>query len=323
MEEKNGLFRSLLRDIRGHALWYLISLIFGSSVMTALLAWLRAKSDTPVTAEGAVVIFSVSLVIVAACIAVYFANKRFKKTENIEPVQVPKGNAWVIPLISVIVLLLIIWNVRLQSRVNSFEQNMPQRLKRLETEMFRYVLPRQLTPEQSKAFSEYLLSHSEPHEVTIRYVIGDTESASYAAQIGTALTAGNWYANMAPVSPASIVCHTNPVPELMCASDLDKMRVFEGVDILQTGPLSEGKPPATLLEKIHPPPLVFSVLYDAVKAAGIQETITGGYSLNGDPPNTITIFVGRRPRDKHAVLPLKNIQQWRRNPAIALEDDDF
>jgi hypothetical protein len=186
--------------------------------------------------------------------------------------------------------------------------------------MIRYVLPRQLTKEQIETFGKYLSSHSQPNEVTIKYISGDGEAERYADDISSAFRAGNWLPKMSAISPATVSCHANLSGDISCTSELQQMRILEGVYIAQTGP--NPPQPSTIEEKLHPRPLLSGILREAFKTAGIQGIITG-YSFNSDPLNTVTAFVGFRTRDKWGVLPPRFSEHLGLNLPQDLSDDDF
>jgi hypothetical protein len=209
------------------------------------------------------------------------------------------------------IVLLALWNRKLEHESRT-----------LRVEMIRYVLPRQLTKEQTDAFGKYLSSHSQPNEVRIKYILGDAEAERYGEAFASAFRAGNWLPNMMPVNPMAITCHANPqgsAEPFACTSELQQMvNHLEGVSIQQSGP--NPPQPSTLEEKVHPPPYLNQIVSEALKAAGIQG-IGGGYGNNNDPLNTITVYVGIRPRDKWAVVPPNFFQ--RRNVPQDIGDDDF
>jgi hypothetical protein len=210
------------------------------------------------------------------------------------------------------IVVLTLWNQKLEHDVH-----------RLQAEMIRYVLPRQLTKEQIDTFRNYLSSHSQPHEVRIKYISGDRESQGYAGDFASAFRAGNWLPNFMPLSPVAITCNENvpgSKPPFTCSSELQQVvNSLEEISIMRTGP--NPPPPSTLEEKLHPTPSLDAVISEALRAAGLQG-ISSGYSNNADPPNTVTVFIGHRPRDRYAVIPQNFYEKTRRNPR-EITDDDF
>ncbi len=199
-----------------------------------------------------------------------------------------------------------------------------QRVRHLEVEMVRYVLPRQLTNEQIGAFGKYLAANSQPHEVRIRYILGNGEAQRYAEDFASAFKAGNWLPNMMPVNPSAITCSISPqgsTAPISCSSELQQMiNNMEGVTIQQTGP--NPPQPSTIQERLHPPPYLNQVVSDALRSAGLRG-IGSGYGYSNDPLNTITVFVGSRKRDKFAVPPTKFFDHAMKDSLQNLSNDDF
>ncbi len=215
-----------------------------------------------------------------------------------------QGSDFKIKLIFGLLLLVSLWNLSLQQRVRS-----------LEVEMIRYVLPRELTKDQIERFGSYLKANSQPHEARILYVIGDSESAAYAHDFYSAFRAGKWHSTMIPVDPVTITCKESPqrsTQPVVCSTPLQQMiNRLEGVHIEQTGP--------------NPPhqEYIRDTVSAALKAADIQGIGGGSYSNNNDPVNTITVFVGFRARHKFAVLPRNFFRPGPEDSLDNLRDDDF
>jgi hypothetical protein len=131
--------------------------------------------------------------------------------------------------------------------------------------------------------------------------------------------AGNWPPDVESVNPAVITCQVKPPENTpLCSSELEQMANLEGVSVSQTGP--NPPPPSTVEEKLHPPSPLNVIVSEALKAADIS-TVGNGYSENNDPVNTITVFVGLRPRDEWAVIPT-NFSKRQKTPQD-ITDDDF
>jgi hypothetical protein len=196
-------------------------------------------------------------------------------------------------------------------------------MRRLHAEMVRYVLPRELTPDQIKQFGDYLRKNSESREITIAYILGDVESQRYAENIRDAFVAGNWLVDMKQISPAVVKCSApaNTSEAMVCKSDLDGLGdLLERVYVRQSGPT---KQPSSFEEKLHSPPLSWEIVKGAFEAAKV-EGVRGWQDLgkSSDPLNTLYLYVGPRPRDKQAVLPLGF--NWRGlGTSQKLTDDDF
>jgi hypothetical protein len=272
------------------------------------------------------------------------------KETVLDPRVVPAGTVSVrLYLLSVLLLALAVFCVSFWS------WKLERDTRRLKAEMIRYVLPRQLSKEQIETFGKYLSSHSQPHEVEIRYIVGDAEAQSYANDFSAAFKAGNWVPKMSPIDPAAITCKAIPqvsshspagaegdsalrwsianqvaqdqgtrvevdaAHQFLCRSQLKQMKnITEGVQIEQTGPFRP--PPKTLDEKLHQYEDVWQCMNGALKEAGIQK-VSAGYMLNNDPLETTTVFIGSRPRDKWAVVP-PNFNSHQQVPQD-ITDDDF
>src|SRR6267143_1402124 len=132
--------KKLWEDIRPNLVWLVLSSIFGGGVMAALFSWLRALSNNPVTVGGAAIIFVISLAVIAVGIAIYLVSeRRTNKHSDREGIDNKESvhHKWSIPVLGIVVILLGAWNLSLQRRVRN-----------LEVETVRYVMPRQLTKEQ-------------------------------------------------------------------------------------------------------------------------------------------------------------------------------
>jgi hypothetical protein len=95
---------------------------------------------------------------------------------------------------------------------------------------------------------------------------------------------------------------------------------LQGVSIQQSGP--NPPQPTTIEEKLHPTPYLNTTIFEALKSAGIKG-IGGGYGFSNDPINTITVFVGLRPRDKWGILPASFYDRGLGNFPQDVTDDDF
>jgi hypothetical protein len=187
----------------------------------------------------------------------------------------------------------------------------------------RRVLPRELLAEQIDAFGKYLSAHTQPQEVRIRYVSGDAESQRYAASdFATAFRKGNWLPTLSAIDPLAITCNQaepNGSHHFSCSSELQGfINHLEGASITQTGP---NLPQTTLEEKLHATWL-YATITQAVNEAGIHG-VEVGYNNNTDPLNTVTVFVGLRPRDKWGILPPNFGQRLQQRMPNDLTDDDF
>jgi hypothetical protein len=129
------------------------------------------------------------------------------------------------------------------------------------------------------------------------------------------------------INPISITCHESYRSSFpfACNTELEKIwmengSTLEGVSLRQTGP----NPPRadTIEEKRNPTPYVHYLVGQAFRAAGISAG--GGYSNTSDPVNTITVFIGSRPRHRHGIPPPKLFTgKMSEDAFINLSDDDF
>ena len=301
-------FQRLRDDIRTNLVGLLMGWLLGGGLITALIAWLRARADTPISAAAAVAIFATAGLLAVGILVLYLAKKR---RGSLDTPSLPTRQ-WTTFALTALVILLFFWVWSLQQTVH-----------RLQVEMRRFVLPRELTNNQIKAFGQYLASHSQPHELKIKYILGDAESERYANDFAAAFREGNWVPTMFPIDPTVIDCRQS-VPgnesSFSCNAQLRQMENrLQGVQLEQTGP--NPPQPSTIEEKLHPQPYLNQTIVEAMNAAGIPPS-GGSYSFNNDPLNTITLFVGLRPRDKFGVLPAKLFQRQKED-LNDVSDDDF
>jgi hypothetical protein len=263
------IFRWILERVSGNALWDLIKFL----LVTYVLVWLRSG--------------------ILRCWN--FGARQVQKWRHRPPTHVyvaEKPRLLTLDSVGtlclvVVLLLLGVWNRKIE-RDNDL----------LHSYMLRYVLPRHLSQQQINDFGAYLKSHTEPHEVTIYYINGDIESQEFAEDVANAFRAGEWLPNWKPLDPTAISCSAAaPSTSAVCRMDL-RSDILEGQQITQKGPLPE---PATIEEKLHPHPL-FATMADAVRAAHLNEFGSGNVN-SSDPPGTVTVFIGHRRRDAHAIFP--------------------
>jgi hypothetical protein len=286
----------------------LIKGLFGLSLGT-LMAYLVGKI-VELSRSGTVVILLLS-----TAIALWLIQTIARSLKNRREV-VARMIFYVVPII--LGLAFCVWAYFVGTTIYRLNGD----VRHLRTQMVRYVLPRALTRDQIEAFGRYLSSHSEPHEVRIKYILGDEEAAGYAEDFASAFRAGNWIPNTMPVNPAAVTCKPNPSgsdTSFACSSELQQvMNKLQGVNIQQTGP--NPPRPSTLEEKLHPTPFLNAIVAEALKSAGIKG-IGNGYGYNDDPLNTITVFVGFRPRNKWGILPPSFYE--RDSFPQDVSDDDF
>jgi hypothetical protein len=231
--------------------------------------------------------------------------------------EAPRRDGIGVWFLVIAILLLALWNRSLE-RDNHI----------LHVEMVRYVLPRELTKQQIEEVGKYLASHSQPHEVKIRFVMNDNEAKEYGNDFAAAFRAGNWLPIYDPVNPFSITCQTNATSDAgqvsaECTSKLLQQVSWEGdITVVETGPTLS--PPSTLQEKLNPPPSLPQVVSDAFRASGVDVS-SGGSILKSDSSTTLTLSIGPRPRDRTGILPERfweNQRKKQKSPQ-QLTDDDF
>ncbi len=207
-----------------------------------------------------------------------------------------------------------------------WDRKLERDIHRVQAEMIRYVLPRDLTKEQIKAFGDYLASHSKPHEVIIKYIPGDEEAMRYASDFSEAFRAGNWLPNMRPINPAAITCQPNPAGTMSSISCNSELQLMQGATLTSSGP-SEPENPATIEEKVHPPPTLGMILTEALKVGNIREPDYAGGGGRQNPPEGVTVilFIGARHRDKYAIMPTNWLERSQREGRLLsdIQDDDF
>jgi hypothetical protein len=292
------------------------SIILGTSLVALLVKLMRSATQLPdIYFYGGLFIFTCLVFSLIIEKLRFSASKGADEKDN----AVPASNAVPFKRTAALILaplvVLAIWSALLQHRV-----------RHLEVEMLRYVLPRALSKEQIDTFGKYLSSHSKPREVTIKYISGDAESTSYAQDLSSAFRAGNWLPDMKPIAPSAVTCRPSPPANdlpFVCSSDLSQIvNSLEGLYVLSSGP--NPPPSSTIEEKVHPAPGVQQILLEALNAANIQG-VKGGYGYSNDPLDTITVSVGFRPRDKIGILPLGLYERMRREGKSLndISDDDF
>jgi hypothetical protein len=129
-------------------------------------------------------------------------------------------------------------------------QRTQKQLKDVAKQMDRYVVPRSLTEEQIAKFGSSLRTNSgKSYEVTIRYVLGDSEAARYAESFAQAFRAGNWFPTISPINPT--VVRSRPIgngSQVYYTEVEEMVNSLEGVLFRQTGP--NPPTPITIEEKI-------------------------------------------------------------------------
>lgn len=265
------------------------------------------------------------------CVATVAKLRRRPAPEVTTPATLPskRWDAAGVWFLVFAIILLAIWNRKIEHEMVSLNQSMiamnqgrEHDIHDLRVEMTRYVLPRHLSQDQIQRFGKYLAANTQPHEVTIKYLMGDDEAESYASDLAAAFRAGNWFPNMIPLNPGSIKCQpspqSKPLPFWCITETFPVSRA--GASITQSGP--NPPQPTTVEDKLHPKPYLSNVIAQALQAADITDADGGSYGFSSnDPVETITVFVGPRKRGTWAVVPAK-FRQMPQGPTD-LKDDDF
>jgi hypothetical protein len=248
------------------------------------------------------------LLVICGLILIWTNYKKLgdKPSESTTPNITNRKSHWRAVLLVVFCTALValtIWNVHLQNDLNYTRRD----VSHLKAEMIRYVLPRQLTEQQIKDFGTYLAVHSsKPQQITVRWVSGEVESQRYANDFMSAFQAAGWIASASPIydewtcQPAA----SKNMPPIECTDPVQNfMGKREDIECSVVGPALPDLAD-TVEEKIRSKTPLSGIINDSFKAAHIPVSC-GGSGRQNDPSDTlnITMFVGRRPRDKYGILP--------------------
>jgi hypothetical protein len=202
---------------------------------------------------------------------------------------------------------------------------MNRELHRLQVQMVRYVLPRVMTKQQIADFGKYLKANSQPHEIGIKYLMGDVESQRFAYSMAEAFRAGNWYPNLLPLNPAFSMCGSVQKigDQIGCRSQSWELLNHAGnsVDVEEIGPSEPQPPPSSIEEKVHPPRSLEDIVVQGLRSAGLAETGGGGGGSQTDK-STMTVYIDIRQRDSWAVHP-PHFYDRRNEPPADVSDSDF
>jgi hypothetical protein len=257
-------------------------------MVTALVGWIRAIGDRPISATIAAVIFSACFV----GLVIFFFISRQHKIKSIVAGEVPSKMIIYLPLLAG--LALCIWAYFIGTKVLDMNGD----VKHLRAQMVRYVLPRKLTPEQIESIGEYL-SRQDRNQVVFNVINQDEEAGSFRADIQRALEKGGW-----------------AVSDYKYADD-----VQEGLNISMQSPMLPA-PPVNPFDRLNPKPTAVQILSEAFKRAGVQIQSTGSGGGVNITTTTITISIGHRRRDAFAILPPNYLAGVKpHQPPIT--DDDF
>lgn len=299
--------------------------------MAFLVSIVRAWSGVQVTLGQLGIAFLASLVIIVVIHLIIWRKKKGENANN-RDISGPLTHYKIIsPILVIVVFLLIGWNISLQIDVKNLEKSFvrPARVKHLEAEMFRYVLPRELTGDQIKQFGDYLKAHSQPHELKITWVLGDGESERYAEDFESAFQAGGWVVISNQIDEADTTCRSTMsknMPPIECTNPLEPfINSREGIECNVAGPMLPDLAD-TVEEKIRAQTPLYRTINESFGAAHIPVSCGGGGRQN-DPSDVlkISMFIGRRPRDKYGILPpgFSDLKDTRTERMRNLNDDDY
>jgi hypothetical protein len=272
--------RRLWNDIRPNLIWWILS----SGTITGIIAGFHKFANNPIDGATAAVIFGVCFF---GLLIIFFIN-RPHRTKPIVAGGVLMRTIVYLPILAG--LAFCVWAYFIGTAVLRMKDD----AKHLRAQMVRYVLPRQLTPEQIESIGEYL-SHQENNQVVMQVVNRDEEASSYRANIQQALEKGGW-----------------AVSDIKFVDDIE-----EGLSLSIQSPLA---PPETPYDRLHPRPRPTEILAQAFKRAGVQIQGMGGGSGVAVTTTTIIISIGHRRRDAWAVVP-PNFEVESHTHTIT--DDDF
>lgn len=250
--------------------------------MTAIVAGIQAVGNRPLTVTAAALIFSLSFV----ALVILFLIVRKRKGQPIVPTQM----LIYLPVLAGAAML--VWAYFVGTAVSRLNDD----VRHLKIQMVRFVLPRQLDQSQMDSFGRYL-SQFDRRQVVLEVVSRDEEAANFASDVEQALQKGGW----------AVSDHKYPDD------------VSAGVSLSMIGSTSS---PTGGSDSSIDKPAPLEILEEAFKRAGVQIGGKSGSDSNSAAKATITISIGRRRRDRWAVLPPNYIEGFRR-PIRPVTDDDF
>jgi hypothetical protein len=275
-------------EIRPHLKFHILMWIAGSGViLSGIVTIYRVVTNTQVqlTWVALLAIFIICTFGFAA-ISLYLRSLRdiaFKERLVRSTGYLKKAAMIYVPIILGIAFC--VWGYYVASRVHSLNED----VRHLRTQATRYVLPRELTQQQTSSLADFL-SRQKPQRVVFTVAKGDDEAGSYGGNLQTAFTKGGW--------PISNVDYADDLPGGL------------RVDVKQSaGAQAE--------------PDLSNIIQQAFQAAQIELNGSSGGSDGSISPPVVTISVGHRRRDKWAVSPKRKYKRGEVRPPGYPSDDDY
>jgi hypothetical protein len=248
--------------------WGLIKWAVGAVSLTALYAVVRATINKPISVGTAAVIFGLLFCLILG-ISIAWRRKQ--------------SAALIVYLPIFIGLAFCVWAYFIGQRVSQMSDD----VRHLQAQAIRYVLPRELTKEQSAALVEQLSKRTPPLEVRFVLASRDEEAGQYGGDLQNAFRKAGW----------------------KIGSSTDTDQIQEGLSIEVYNDVTERG-------------LSFQDFFQvAFREANIQLDGGGGGGSN-DPGAVIRILVGHRRRDKHGIRTYAFDKRHSREQ-VEPTDDDF
>ena len=269
-ETEKSRWQSEWEEIRPHAKWKIIELIFFGGGLAAIYAIVRWAANETVSLLWLIVIFIVS------SLGFFFVSLYLRSLRDKEH---GKSTAMVVAMMMYLPIILglafCVWAYFIGSTLFRLKLE----AQSLRSNLDLYVKPRTLTEEQITALASSL-SQSDPQDVKVIVPVNDAEAANYMGQILGGLTRGGW--KIAGIAYSD-------------------QQMNQGISIFVEQPGQSQNP-----DPKHPTPDV--LLRRALDAAKIIVNGSGG--SYGKPAYSLTITIGPRqliveskPRERPQVPP--------------------
>src|SRR5712692_4906926 len=192
-EVKEPWYQRRWEEIRPHFIWEIIKFLFGGGLVTSfvlgvvrLFQWL-ANTQAQLSWIWLTIIFilsSVGFVVGSLCLR-SLRDSGFKNRLSTGAVSAKKMTIIYVPII--LGLAFCAWAYFVASRV----YRLSDEVRHLQTQARRYLLPRELTQQESAALASYLSKYGPP-SLVMNIVKDDDEAGSYGGDIQTALAKAGW-----------------------------------------------------------------------------------------------------------------------------------